>query len=74
MLKKLMLIPFAFACSAYADSSNENELVIPEGKIIDYPIIYQDVTPSAGPRVINGAGVFLTADYIYWTARQNNLQ
>ena len=69
-----MLIPFAFACSAYADSSNENELVIPEGKIIDYPSIYQDVTPSAGPRVINGAGVFLTADYIYWTARQNNMQ
>ena len=74
MMKKLMFAPLIFACAAHADSSSDNDTVIPEGKIIDYPSIYHDVTPSAGPRVIDGCGVFLTGDYLYWTARQDNMQ
>lgn len=31
------------------------------------------ITPNAGPRVSNGADVYLTADFIYWTARQDGL-
>jgi len=69
-----MFVPLLYSCVAYADSSNDNETIIPDGKIIDYPSIYHDVTPCAGPRVIDGYGVFLTADYIYWTARQDNMQ
>lgn len=72
-MKKLLITPLLFTCVAYADTSSDNETVIPEGKIIDYPSIYHDVTPSAGPRVIDGFGVFLTGDYIYWTARQENM-
>ncbi|MBX9923418.1 MAG: hypothetical protein K2Y01_04850 [Rhabdochlamydiaceae bacterium] len=72
-MKKLLLTPLLFTCIAYADSSYDNETIIPEGKLIDYPSIYHDVTPSAGPRVIDGCGVFLTGDYIYWTARQDNM-
>ncbi len=71
-MKKLLLTPLLFTCIAHADSSYDNE-IIPEGKLIDYPSIYHDVTPSAGPRVIDGFGVFFTGDYIYWTARQGNM-
>jgi hypothetical protein len=74
MMKKLMFAPFIFATAIYADSSNDTDIQIPEGKIIDYPSIYHDVTPSAGPRVIDGCGVFVTGDYLYWTARQDNMQ
>lgn len=31
------------------------------------------ITPNAGPRVDNGIDVFVTADFIYWTARMDNL-
>lgn len=34
---------------------------------------FRQITPNAGPRVTNGADVFVTADFIYWTARQDNL-
>ncbi len=74
MMRKILFAPFILASIAYADSSNDNEALIPEGKIIDYPSIYHDVTPSAGPRVIDGCGVFITGDYLYWTARQDNMQ
>ncbi len=77
MMKTLSILactPLFTTCIAYADSSYDNEKTIPEGKVIDYPSIYHDVTPSAGPRVINGIGMFLTGDYIYWTARQDNMQ
>lgn len=30
-------------------------------------------TPSAGPRVKNGAGYFMTGSYLYWTGRQTGL-
>lgn len=31
---------------------------------------YREITPNAGPRVTNGADVFLTADFIWWKAVQ----
>ncbi len=35
---------------------------------------FREITPNAGPRVTNGADVFLTADFIYWTVRQDGLR
>ncbi|HSX04074.1 MAG TPA: Lpg1974 family pore-forming outer membrane protein [Rhabdochlamydiaceae bacterium] len=32
------------------------------------------ITPLAGPCVMNGMGVYLTADFIYWTARQREME
>lgn len=32
------------------------------------------ITPAVGPRVANGADVFLTADFIYWRTHQNGLE
>lgn len=34
---------------------------------------YKEITPNAGPRVANGADVWISADFIYWTARQDGL-
>lgn len=31
---------------------------------------YREITPDAGPRVSNGADVFITADFIWWKAVQ----
>lgn len=33
----------------------------------------REITPNAGPCVANGLGVFITADFIYWTAHEDNL-
>jgi len=33
----------------------------------------QDITPTAGPRVDHGIDAFITADFIYWTARMDDL-
>lgn len=67
--RSIFLAPF-FILTLHADET----ITVPEGKIIDYPSLYQDITPSAGPRVIDGYGVFLTGDYLYWTGREQNLQ
>ncbi len=63
----LSVVPLA---SIIAD---DNTITIPEGKLINHPSLYQDITPSAGPRVIGGVGLYFTGDYIYWTAREDNL-
>jgi hypothetical protein len=34
---------------------------------------FRVITPNAGPRVTNGIDVFITADFIYWTSRQDGL-
>ncbi len=34
---------------------------------------FREITPNAGPRVTSGADVFITADFIYWTARQDGM-
>ncbi len=33
--------------------------------------MYREITPNAGPRVVHGADVFLTADYILWKLVQD---
>lgn len=47
---------------------------IPEGKITDYQDVRQDITPSAGPKVLDGYNLSLMADYLFWTATEDNLQ
>ncbi|NDD57633.1 MAG: hypothetical protein EBZ47_00050 [Chlamydiae bacterium] len=56
--------------SLYADS---DVIQIPEGKITSHTTVFGDITPSAGPRVIDGVGLYLTGDYLYWTAREDGL-
>ena len=34
---------------------------------------FREITPNAGPRVTNGIDVFVTADFIWWTGRQDGL-
>ncbi|QVL57596.1 MAG: autotransporter outer membrane beta-barrel domain-containing protein [Simkaniaceae bacterium] len=34
---------------------------------------FREITPSAGPRVTNGADVFITADFIWWKASEEGL-
>lgn len=41
------------------------------GKI--YETSTEVITPSAGPRVDHGIDVFMTADFLYWTARMDGL-
>ena len=72
-MKKMLSIPLSLLCTTPGLFASTTALV-PEGKIIDYPSVFPDVTPGAGPRVIDGCNVFLTGDYIYWSARQDNMQ
>jgi len=63
------LIPLLFlACSALI--AHEPPYTIP-GKI--YESAPQMITPSAGPRVDHGIDACISADFIYWTARMDNL-
>jgi len=73
MLKKQLFLSPAFLYTSFllADGSLTQ---IPEGKITDYHCIHPDITPAAGPRVIDGCNLFVTADYLYWTARESNLE
>ena len=46
----------------------------PAGKMGDYHAgRTREITPNAGPRVSDGADVFITADFIYWTGREDGL-
>ena len=63
------LIPLLFlACRAFA--AHEPSYVVP-GKI--YEPTPQMITASAGPRVDHGIDACITADFLYWTARMENL-
>lgn len=33
-----------------------------------------EITPKAGPCVKEGSGIYVTADFTYWTAREDNLE
>ncbi|HSX03761.1 MAG TPA: Lpg1974 family pore-forming outer membrane protein [Rhabdochlamydiaceae bacterium] len=33
-----------------------------------------EITPNAGPCVKDGTNIYVTADFIYWTAREDNLE
>jgi hypothetical protein len=62
---------FTLPClSLFSDSPT---MQIPEGKLQDHASLFGEITPSAGPRVIDGVGLCLTGDYIYWTAREEGL-
>lgn len=67
------LLPVSLLCAG-AVCADTKTMQIPEGKLQDHPSLFGDITPSAGPRVIGGSGVFLTGDYIYWTAREDGLE
>jgi hypothetical protein len=73
MIKKSIFFPLSLFCmtQVIADSGTTQ---IPEGKITDYHCMHPDITPSAGPRVVDGCDVFLSADYLYWTAIEDNLE
>lgn len=73
MTRKSIYIPLSLFCmtQVIADS---NVIQIPEGKITDYHCVHPDITPAAGPRVIDGIDVFIAGDYLYWTAREDNLE
>lgn len=34
----------------------------------------QEITPTAGPRIARGPGIFITGDFIYWLTRQDGLE
>lgn len=63
------LLPFIFAATA-AFAAHEPPNTVP-GKI--YESSPQLITPSAGPRVDHGIDAWIAADFIYWTARMDNL-
>ena len=66
-----MILPsLAISLMVCADSQT---IQVPEGKLTSHTTAFGDITPSAGPRVIEGCGVYLTGDYLYWTAREDNL-
>ncbi len=73
MNKKSIYFPLSLFCMTYAFAGSSTEQ-IPEGKITEYHCVHPDITPSAGPRVIDGVNVFLTGDYLFWTAREDNLE
>lgn len=62
---------FSFAAACFSGG-----LVLAEEK--PSPVYFTDcesvaVTPSAGPHVVCGWDVFLTADFLYWTVRQDGM-
>ncbi|MBS0626839.1 MAG: hypothetical protein JSS09_01345 [Verrucomicrobia bacterium] len=72
-MRKNIFLPLSLICMTQI-SADSSMTQIPEGKITDYHCIHPDITPSAGPRVIDGINMFVTGDYLYWTAREDNLE
>lgn len=56
----------------YGQDRNMHQQPGPPGKMHD-DHTQRVITPSAGPRVTNGADVFITADFIWWTPREDGL-
>lgn len=74
MQSRSSLFAASLLCMGSSFCAESNTIQIPEGKLTNHAGLFGDITPSAGPRVIDGYGVFLTGDYIYWTAREDNLE
>ena len=73
-LKKLL--PLAALCllSSLDAAQGDSQPRGPAGKINDYHEgRFREITPNAGPRVSDGVDVFITADFIYWTSREDGL-
>lgn len=72
-IRKLALSAFA-ACSlvssVVADQMDSDTMI---NRSSCEETNFREITPNAGPRVTNGVDVFFTADFIYWTARQDGL-
>lgn len=69
---------FSTAFSASADQYNNmnrnSNMNRPAGQIQDDGQgMMREITPSAGPRVSNGADVFITADFILWSPRVDGM-
>ncbi len=63
------LIPLLLAATSIF-AAHEPPYTVP-GKI--YETTPQIITPSAGPSVDHGIDAFITADFLYWTARMDGL-
>ena len=77
MKSKLWILPlFFFASTMMAATYNGPPPSPPThevaGKIPEK--MTRNITPDAGPRVDHGIDVFITADFIYWTARMDGLE
>lgn len=82
-IKKLLplagIVCSVFATGLFADHDSmhqqhqtQQKEMYPAG-IIHEGGQYREITPSAGPRVSDGVDLFITADFIYWKARQDGL-
>lgn len=70
-LRKLLpavVLACGFSASLSADMYNNDQMHHTSDETR-----FREITPNAGPRVTNGADVFITADFIYWTARMDGL-
>lgn len=78
------LVPFAgVVCSMVASSAfaagdmhsmHSQQKPAPAGQVHeDQQGHFREITPSAGPRVNDGADVYISADFIFWTARMDGL-
>jgi hypothetical protein len=74
MLTRSSIYASTLICLSSISYADSDTIQIPEGKLQNHASLFGDITPSAGPRVIDGYGVFLTGDYIYWTAREDGLE
>ncbi|MEX0961425.1 MAG: Lpg1974 family pore-forming outer membrane protein [Simkaniaceae bacterium] len=64
-----MFLPMLCFCNP-----RKNEVIAPAGRIDEYQEdAYCRLAPSAGPGVSCGWDAFVTADFIYWTARYDGL-
>lgn len=61
-----------FMTSAFADQA-EDQNDTQMNRSSSETVNFREITPNAGPRVTNGVDVFVTADFIYWTSRQEGL-
>jgi hypothetical protein len=73
MKRQLVFLPLSTLAISAATFADSTTIQVPEGKITNHMTAFDNITPSAGPRVIDGYGLYLTADYLYWTAREDNL-
>lgn len=73
-LKHLLLTP-AITCGVLANlvSAEMRDSDTPYRSTSTHDTHFRDITPSAGPRVNHGVDVFASADFIYWTARQDGI-
>ncbi len=67
----LCTLPLSIQAYEYHNSNSAYLQPPPAGKQHHNRMTMQEITPNAGPRVANGADVFLTADFIYWRPRED---